>query len=104
MVSRRLGNNPLKIYIYDPDPQNHTAEVTLSNDIQEKTKNKIFGQNSATPVIVGRGPAELREAKKRPSHKHHRKQPVAASRLTNTQTYNLKNRIKKPKSDLLQEF
>ena len=64
MVSRRLGNTPLKIYIYDPDPQNHTAEVTLSNDIQEKTKNKIFGQNSATPVIVGRGPAELREAKK----------------------------------------
>ena len=39
---------------YDPCPQNHNAEVTL----------KIFGQNSATPVIVGRGPVELREAKK----------------------------------------
>ena len=68
----------------------------MSADKKEKN-----GQNLATSAIVGRGPAELREAKKRPPRKHHWKQPVAASRLTNKQTYNLKNKEKH--SDLLKK-
>ena len=64
----KLHDNPwrsnLKKYIYDPDPQTTPLRSHYEMIIKIKPDISIFGQNSATPVIVGRGPAELREAKK----------------------------------------
>ena len=85
--------------MYDPGPQNCTAEVTLSNNIQEEEKNPdIFWPKFGNSGHSGPRPGRIeRGQKKRPSRKYHRKQPVAASRLTNTQTYNLRNEIKRQK-------
>ena len=62
---------------------------------KKKKRHNIFWPNFGNSGHSGPRPGGIeRGQKKRPSRKHHRKQPVAASRLTNTQTYNLKNKRK----------
>ena len=72
--------------------------------IKIKPDISIFGQNSATPVIVGRGPAELREAKKTAVAQTSQKTTSCSLEVNEYTNLQSQKYNKQPKSDLLRVF